>query len=420
MVNIDRIINLGQNWLHWLEGEIAQSDATPITNHKIDIAGVKPSDPRETIFYRKLGRGKNLLFLVPGNNTCGTCYAALLNRFAANPAILNHYTLVAPDYRGSGQSSYHRPITSLADFAHDFDQIVTTLLAESSDMTVTLVGYSMGFAVALEMMLLRPNLYQKIIGLAPAGVRGYNVRFGKEQAGFDGKNHWHPGDFVPNHDDAIGLAATAFNQRASEGMGRNPISIKTLWDFSVFNDALKFNLPTMSAGDFALTLSPFYAQVLHDVLTIKFMPASLYYLHKFNVAHLDGGVHINKDGRKIIRGGDGRLGRLCQGKQFLLIKAATDYRHWRGDVVIRDTDTATSKYDLTEAGGAVHVVMIDPDQGYDHGLPIVKPDETMNLIHQFCGGGLNHSSVAEALAGARFQYYDPSERNFALRHGLSD
>jgi hypothetical protein len=71
------------------------------------------------------------------------------------------------------------------------------------------------------------------------------------------------------------------------------------------------------------------------------------------------------------------------GKNVLLVKAQTDRSAWRGDLVIADSITQNTKYDLHRAGARVTAVMIKPGIGYDHGFPIHHPRETLQIITTF-------------------------------------
>ena len=269
---------------------------------------------------------------------------------------------------------------------------------------IHLVGYSMGFAVAMEMLIINPARYHNLVGLAPVGTRGYRLHFNSQQAGFDGKTHWQAGDYIPNHDDKIGIAATAFHQRAWQGMQRTPIAVKFIWDMTVFNDIGAYNLTGLTPTNFGFSFSPTYASIIQEEFNIKFMPESLYFLHKFNISNDAGGEHVNSNGLKVTRAGDGRLGQHAKGKKILLLKAATDYRNWRGDVVLPDHVITTSLADLTDSGAEVQAVLIDANQGYDHGFPLTKPVETVAILHRFLSGKLTTAEDAsQALAGARVQ-----------------
>jgi hypothetical protein len=75
--------------------------------------------------------------------------------------------------------------------------------------------------------------------------------------------------------------------------------------------------------------------------------------------------------------------RAFEGLKVLLVKAETDRLGWRGDLVIADSITQNTKYDLRRAGARVTAVMLRPGAGYDHGFPIHHPEETLRLIAAF-------------------------------------
>jgi len=140
------------------------------------------------------------------------------------------------------------------------------------------------------------------------------------------------------------------------------------------------------------------------------MPESLYFSHKFNVSPLNVvNPAANADGTTVTIPGDGRLGTLLAGKKALLVKAVTDFANWRGDQVIYDNYTATTKYDLKHAGATCSAVMIDANQGYDHGFPVAHPLEVVRLLDTFIKGNLTSATASTALGGATLTLYPTTE-----------
>ena len=132
----------------------------------------------------------------------------------------------------------------------------------------------------------------------------------------------------------------------------------------------------------------------------------------FTVRHLMSkvrGTFADFSGTIVTIAGDGRLGALLNGKRAMLVKATTDFAAWRGDQVVYDNYTATSKYDLKRAGANVTAVMINPNQGFDHGFPVARPLETVRLIDAFLQGDVSASSAAGALGGAGVAVYPNGE-----------
>jgi pimeloyl-ACP methyl ester carboxylesterase len=380
----------------------------------IIVDGAAAGDPQESIYVRKAGHGPKTIVLIPGNNTSGAIFDGMMGVFRSVDALNDAYTVYTFDYRGSGKSSYNRKIASLKDFAADFDKVMDKITGFPAS-GVTLVGYSMGFGVALEMVIANPGRYANVVSLAGIGTRGVRVGFNAGQAGTDRAGHaWADGDWVTVANDAAGIAGTEFQQRSWQGEQRTYANVQATWDAVVYNDVLKYDIAkaftAAAVTDPAFRASPSYSGSLLDGFTIQYMPESLYYSHKFNVSPVDVAKPApNADGSVVTIRGDGRLGALFNGKRVMLVKATTDFAAWRGDQVIYDNYTATSKYDLKRAGATVTAVMIDPDQGFDHGFPVARPLETVRLIDAFIQGDVSASGAAGALGGVGVAVYPHAE-----------
>lgn len=380
----------------------------------IVIDGVQASDPKESIYVRKVGHGPKTLVLVPGNNTSGSTFEGMLAVFSSIDAFNDAYTVYTFDYRGSGKSSYNKKITSLKDFALDFEKVMNRI-AGFPTSGVTLVGYSLGFGVGLEMLIANPNRYDSLVSLAGIGTRGIRVSFNAQQAGTDPAGQvWAEGDWLTVSDDVKGTVGAEFQQRSWQGDQRTFANVKNIWDLLVYNDVLKYDLSKAftpaAVTDATFQSSPNYTTSLLDGLKIQYMPESLYYAHKFNVSKADViKPAANANGAQVVIKADGRLGSLLTGKKAMLVKASTDFANWRGDQVVYDNYTATSKYDLKQAGATATAVMITGGQGFDHGFPVAKPLETVKLIDTFLKGNLSAATAASALGNATVTYYPTTE-----------
>ncbi len=390
--------------------------STPATfgETAIVINGVSASDPKESIYVRKVGHGTNTIVLVPGNNTSGQTFEGMLDVFRAVDSFNDAYTVYTFDYRGSGKSSYNAKITSLKDFALDFEKVMNQITGFPAS-GVTVVGYSLGFGVALEMVIANPARYSNIVSLAGIGTRGIRVSFTAAQAGTDSAGQtWAAGDWVTVSNDALGTIGTVFQQRSWQGDQRTYANVKNIWDLLVYNDELKYDI-TKAFTPAAITdptfqSSPNYTDSLLDGLTIQYMPESLYYAHKFNVSRADVVKGTpNSSGASVVIQADNRLASILAGKNAMLVKATTDFANWRGDQVVYDNYTATTKYDLKQAGATTTAVMIDPNQGFDHGFPVHHPLETVRLIDTFIKGTLSSATASSALGSATVAYYPNSE-----------
>jgi pimeloyl-ACP methyl ester carboxylesterase len=393
----------------------ANADAiATIGEGAIIIDGTAAGDPKESIYVRKAGHGPKTIVLIPGNNTSGAAFDGMMGFFRSVDAFNDTYTVYTFDYRGSGKSSYNRKITSLKDFAADFEKVMNKI-SNFPASGVTLVGYSMGFGAALEMVIANPGRYANVVSLAGIGTRGVRVGFNAGQAGTDTAGHpWANGDWITVANDAAGLAGTEFQQRSWQGDQRTYANVQATWDAVVYNDILKYDISKAftpaAVTDPTFRASPNYSNSLLDGFTIQYMPESLYYSHKFNVSPINVVKPApNADGSGVTIPGDGRLGALFSGKRAMLVKATTDFAAWRGDQVIYDNYTATSKYDLKRAGANVTAVMINPNQGFDHGFPVARPLETVRLIDAFIKGDVSAPSAASALGSVGVAVYPNAE-----------
>ncbi|MDI3517629.1 MAG: hypothetical protein PWP37_1561 [Thermotogota bacterium] len=364
----------------------------------------------ERIYVRTAGHGSIPVVLLSGNNTSGRIFESLLSFVRAIDEINDRYTFYAFDYRGSGMSSYHKKITSLEDFARDFDEIVQRdeRLKQGG---IVLVGYSMGFGVAQEMIFLAPEKYEYVISLAGMGTRGIRVPFTPENAGTDpstGKTY-QPGDWVDS------LSATAFHQRSWQGENRTYERVKATWNMLVFNDILKYSISSFSPTKNDFMNSPFYEDSIRDVLSVEYMPESLFASHMFN-ASTETISHTNSDGTQVVIPGSGKV-TAFKGKKVLLVKARTDYINWRGDLVVMDQVTQNSKYDLKQAGAHVDALIFEPDRGFDHGFPIDHSLETLKIIHAFVenGGQLDRSFLDSLLGEGNYTIYNHEEDSWEMK-----
>ena len=330
----------------------------------------------ETICVHRAGSGPRSVLLLPGNNCSGASFRPLLSLVQETEALGSAYTFYAFDYRGSGGSTYENMVSTLEDFAKDFDDVVQAdPRLRRGDLI--LVGHSMGFGVALAMVDLRPNAYACVVSLAGIGTRGVRVLFAGGTCGEEPAS----GTRYGFGDWADGLSAVAFQQRSRSGPGCTRDDVKSIWDAVVFNDVLKYDVATGSRTDEDAVQSSDYDALIDDVMSVRYMPESLYAAHRFNFS-MQTVSHVNRDGTVVTIPGAGRLDGFA-GKRVLLVKAKTDRSNWRGDLVLDDSITQNTKYDLREAGACVTAVVLQPGRGFDHGFPFHHPEETVSMVVGF-------------------------------------
>ncbi|GAB1262149.1 alpha/beta fold hydrolase [Aurantivibrio plasticivorans] len=363
----------------------------------IKVSGCEDDSPSETIFVRKAGFGKTLIVFLPGNNTSSEAFEGVLNRFRSNNSLKEKYTALAVDYRGSGSSSYNQAISSLKDFAVDSCKVLNSF-EDLADYAIHLVGYSMGFPIALELFNLHPHI-ESLVGIAPVSTRGIRVAFNESNTGVDqlGKR-WQAGDWVPLQDVKKGIEATEFHQRQWQGSARTFESVQAVWDSIVFNDWLGFDIADGSIQNLSNKLLPSYQNALADSLRIQYMPESLYFSHAYNGSGVDLPHYKNSDGTEVKVPTYNSVNCL-EGKRVLLFKAKSDYVRWRGDVVISDEDFELSVEDLKRVGADLSSYLIETGNGFDHGLVIAKPECIASVIVNFIEGNLE-ANLASELLGA--------------------
>lgn len=126
----------------------------------------------ESLAYRQAGNQGPKLLLVHGNMSSSIFFETTMNE------LENHYQIIAVDLRGFGDSTYNKEVNSLKDFADDLNEFLRTKQFED----VTVLGWSTGGGIALEMAASKPQLIKKVILLDSVGVQGYPM-FQKDEKG---------------------------------------------------------------------------------------------------------------------------------------------------------------------------------------------------------------------------------------------
>lgn len=119
----------------------------------------------EIIAYRhRPGTGDKTIVLIHGNMTSSLHWDTVME------ALDEKYTIYAVDLRGFGESSYSREIERIEDFSHDVEE----WMAKLDLRNITLVGWSTGGAVAMDMCIDdTEHRIEKCILVASASTRGY-------------------------------------------------------------------------------------------------------------------------------------------------------------------------------------------------------------------------------------------------------
>ena len=90
-------------------------------------------------------------------------------------ALAAHFTLHVPAHPGFGQSTGLDQVRDIHDMAWNYVDLFQQMGWEG----VPVVGFSLGAWLAMEMALLRPSLIERMVLVAPAGVRLRELPFGE-------------------------------------------------------------------------------------------------------------------------------------------------------------------------------------------------------------------------------------------------
>lgn len=118
---------------------------------------------QERIAYRKAGhKGPNII-LIHGNMSSSVHFHSTME------ALKDQYQVYAVDLRGFGKSSYHRPANSLRDLSEDLQMFMDQLDIQ----TASLLGWSTGGGVALELAASLPQRINLVFLVASVGIQGF-------------------------------------------------------------------------------------------------------------------------------------------------------------------------------------------------------------------------------------------------------
>lgn len=111
------------------------------------------------VSYRMAGEGPTIL-LIHGIAGSSTTWKGVM------PALAEHYTVIAPDLLGHGQSAKPRGDYSLGAYASGIRDLLTVLEKER----VTLVGHSLGGGVAMQFAYQFPERAERLVLVSSGGL----------------------------------------------------------------------------------------------------------------------------------------------------------------------------------------------------------------------------------------------------------
>lgn len=117
----------------------------------------------ETLSYMLTSEDKPKLVLIHGNNSGANHWLDVMEKWE------DRYSMLVVDLRGYGESSYLKPIRSLLELAQDVKELLNTLDWEK----FSVIGWSLGGGVAMELAAIMPAQVDKLILSASVGVQGF-------------------------------------------------------------------------------------------------------------------------------------------------------------------------------------------------------------------------------------------------------
>lgn len=210
----------------------------------------------ESISYRKRPGGEKLCLFIHGNMTSSKHWDLLMEQFD------EQYTIIAPDLRGFGYSSYHNRISHIKDFSDDLKAFVDLLGLQD----FAIVGWSTGGAVGMQFCANYPGYCNKLVLLASASTRGYPFYKTNE-------------DNTPD----VNTRLTTIEQIESDAgktipmqhlyATKNREGLKAVWNAVIYTH----NKPSDEK----------YEEYIDDMLTQRNLPDVYHALNTFNISRLD-------------------------------------------------------------------------------------------------------------------------------------
>lgn len=211
----------------------------------------------ETIAYREREGGDRKVLLIHGNMTSSLHWNLVYEKIASQ------FKIYAIDLRGFGNSSYHKPIETIKDFADD----VKLFVDEIGLKDFSIIGWSTGGAVAMQFAADYPGYCNKLILLDSVSTRGYPF-YGKTS---NNQDTHRVQSYKETKDDLTLIipVQTAYDRGDTE-------FLTWVWNRVIYTK----NQP----------LPELYKQYLKDMLTQRNLAEVYYALNTFNISHHHNGL----------------------------------------------------------------------------------------------------------------------------------
>ncbi|RHW37667.1 alpha/beta hydrolase [Lysinibacillus yapensis] len=210
----------------------------------------------ETLSYRIRPGGEKLILLIHGNMTSSKHWDVLMEKLSPE------YTVIAPDLRGFGQSTYHARVHHIKDFSDDLKSFVDLLNIKD----LHIIGWSTGGAIGMQFCIDYPNLCSKLILLASASTRGYPIYKTSEDGTADFSGRFTTIEEIENDTGKTIPMQTLYDMKNREGL-------KAVWNAVIYTH----NQPDEKR----------YDEYVDDMLTQRNLADIYHVLNTFNISHLD-------------------------------------------------------------------------------------------------------------------------------------
>jgi pimeloyl-ACP methyl ester carboxylesterase len=209
----------------------AQERINELVNYSLPVKSIKLES--ETIAYADEGSGEMTLLFIHG-------LSSTLNSWKKNiGGLKQNYRCIAVDLPGYGKSSRNRMDYKLKDYAEILQEFIQTMDLKN----VILVGHSMGGQIAMHTVLENPEVFEKLILIAPAGIETFSV----EEANLM-KASYTPAMVINTADEQVlanyKLNFYQFPEDAME-MVEERIRMKTAVDFPDYAEVVVNNIHAM-------------------------------------------------------------------------------------------------------------------------------------------------------------------------------
>ena len=116
----------------------------------------------ETYAYREVGEGSKVLLMTHAALTSSYFFQNLF------PALSKHFKIIAPDLRGSGHSTYLKPVNSIEDYVDDLKLFVDALNLKQ----INFFGWSLGGTIGMKFAAKYAQDLESLIIASAANFKG--------------------------------------------------------------------------------------------------------------------------------------------------------------------------------------------------------------------------------------------------------